>query len=141
MGTARTSQIEAVLTAVVTTLKATSAVTTLVGSRIYNDVPQGSTYPYVEVTAPTDSRQDTFGRFGSSTLLDIKAVSQEFGDREASRILDACLTALDFTQPALTGHTTLGLVWESSDRFRQVVNGIVTRHHVATFRAWTEQET
>lgn len=142
MGTARTSPIEQVLTGVVSALKASGAVTALVpAARIYNNVPQDTTYPYLEVTSPTDRREDTFGRFGAIALVDVKAVSQFFGDREASRILDAVITALDLTTPTLTGHATLGLAWDSSDRFREVINGIVTRHHVATFRAWTEQAT
>jgi hypothetical protein len=139
MGSARTSPIEQDLTGVVTTLKATSAVTALVSTRIYNNVPQDTTYPYIEVTSPTDRAEDTCGRFGALALVDVKAVSQSFGDREAARILNACITALNFVAPALTGHATLGLTWESNDRFREVINGVVTRHHVATFRMWTEQ--
>lgn len=140
MGTARTSPIEDVITASVTALKADApllALTTL----IYNNVPQDTAYPYVEVTSPSDTRVDTFARFGSTVLVDVKVVSQAFGDREASRILDACITALNNTLPSLTSHTTLGIAWDSSDRFREVVNGIVTRHHVATFRVWAEQQT
>jgi len=141
VGTARESPVEAILTAIVTTLDATSAVTTLATGGIYNNVPQGTAYPYVEVTSPSDRREDTFGKFGAASLVDVKAVSQYFGDKEASQILDACITALDLTTPTLSGHATLGLAWESNDRFREVVNGIVTRHHVATYRVWTEQAT
>jgi hypothetical protein len=139
---ARRSSVEAVLTAIVTVLRASAGVTALTATgagSIVNNVPQDTPYPYVEVTSPTDRREDTCGRFGSSVLVDVKVISQARGDQEAARLLAACVQALDFQKPALTAHTTLGLTWESSDRFRDVVNAIVTRYHVATFRAWTEQ--
>lgn len=136
---ARASAVEPVLTAIVAALKATSAVTALVSTRIYNNVPPGTSYPYLEVTSPVDTREDTFGRFGASTLVDVKVISQALGDQEATRIVAACVTALDLTTPTLTDHTALGVAWDSTERFREVVNGVVTRHHVATFRVWTEQ--
>ncbi len=139
---ARRSSVEAVLTAIVTTLKATAGVTALTATgagSIFNNVPQNTSYPYVEVTSPTDRREDTCGRFGSSVLVDVKVISQAQGDQEAARLLDQCVRALDFQRPTLSAHATLGLAFESSDRFRDVVNAIVTRYHVATFRVWTEQ--
>lgn len=131
----------AVIGAVVARLQASTAVTGLATGGIYNNVPQGTPYPYVEVTSPTDRRQDTFGRFGSETLIDVKTVSQAHGDQEALAITEQCIGALDFQLPATTGHSALGVAFESGDRFREVVNGVVTRHHVATFRVWTEQST
>ena len=141
MGTARESPNVAILTALVTTLKADSSVTTAATGGVYNNVPQNTDYPYIEVVSPSDRREDTMGKFGAATLVDIKAVSQAFGDKEAAEIIDACITALDLTTPTLGGHVTLGLSWDSGERFRQVINGIVTRYHVATYRVWTEQAT
>lgn len=136
---ARRSPVEAVLTAIVTTLQNSTGVTGLVSTRVYNHVPQATVFPYVEVTSPTDRRADTMGRFGSSVLVDVKAISQGLGDQEATRITDQCVRALNFATLNTTGHTALGITWDSNERFREVVNGVVTRHHVATFRVWTEQ--
>lgn len=139
---ARRSPIEAVLTGIVTTLKNSTGVTGLVSTRVYNNVPQtqdGGPYPYLVVTSPTDRREDTMGRFGASVLVDVKAVSQYQGDKEAAQILDHCRRALNFVQPTVSGHAILGMTWENGDRFLEVVNGIPTRHHVDTFRVWTEQ--
>lgn len=139
----RRSPLEFVLTAIVTTLRASAGLTTLIGSStaIYNNVEQGAAYPCVVVSSPTDRRLDTFGRFGAETLIDVKAISQYPGDREAARIIDQAKQALDFQALATTQHTTLGIAWDSGERFAEVVNGIVTRHHVASFRVWTEQST
>jgi hypothetical protein len=69
----------------------------------------------------------------------VKAVSQFRGDSEAAGIIDAVMQALDGQKPTVTGHTIFGIAWENSERYREVVNGVVIRHHVATFRVWTGQ--
>ncbi len=135
----RRSPDEAVLSAIVTTLKASSGVTALVSTRIYNNVPQDTTYPYVVVTLPTTRRQDTWGRAGALGIVDFRVVSQTAGDQEGIRVLDQINRVLDQTKPNLSGHSTLGLAWDQTERYSEVVNGIQTRHHVASCRAWTEQ--
>lgn len=137
----RRHPLEFVLTAVVTTLRASSGLTALIGSStaVYNNVAQGAAYPYVVVSSPTDRRMDTMGRFGAETLVDVKAVSQYPGDLEAARIHDQCVRALNNQILATTQHTTLGVAWDSAERFAELVNGVPTRHQVGTFRIWTEQ--
>lgn len=135
----RRSADEVVIGAVVGALAASTGVTGLVSSRVYNNVPQNTTYPYVHVTLPTSRRADTLGRFGAHATVDVKAVSQAFGDLESARIVDQCVQALDFTKPSLSGHGSLGLSYDEETRFTEMVNGILTRHHVASFTYWTEQ--
>lgn len=135
----RTSPVEAVLAGVVTTLKASTDVTDAATGGVYNNVPQNTAFPYLEVTSPTDRREDAVGQLGASVLVDVKAVSQFRGDAEAAGIIDAAIQALNGTRPTVTGHTIFGIAWEQSERFREVINGVVTRHHVATFRVWTGQ--
>ncbi len=138
---ARRSPSTAVLTGVVTTLRASAGVVAAVGSTtsIYNNVDQDARYPYVVVMSPTDRPVDTMGRFGVESLVDVKAVSQARGDKEAADLVNECLQALHFQRPTIAGHTVLGMAFENGERFQEVVNGIVTRHHVATMRIWTEQ--
>lgn len=135
---ARQSPVEAVLTAIVTTLKNTSAVTALATGGIYNHVPQNTSYPYIEVCSPTGRRMDTMTKFGTLTLVDVKAVSQYHGDLEAARIISE-VNALHLQKPSATGHTILGIAHDGEERMSEVVNGIVTRTHVSTFRVWSEQ--
>jgi hypothetical protein len=138
---ARRSPITAVITGVIGTLRGNSAITALVGSStaVYNNVEPKAAYPYLVVTTPTDTPADTMGRFGVSTLVDVRAVSQYAGDKEAADLIDASITALHFQRPTITGHTVLGTAFENGERFQEVINGVITRHHVATFRIWTEQ--
>jgi hypothetical protein len=137
----RRSSVSAVLSGIVTALRADSDVVAAVGSStaIYNNVAQGATFPYIAVTSPTDRPQDTMGRFGVDALVDVKAVSQYAGDKEAADIINECILALHFQAPTIAGHTVLGINFENGERYQEVVNGLVTRHHVATFRVWTEQ--
>lgn len=130
---------EAVIGAVVSALLASTGVTGLVSTRVYNNVPQNTSYPLVRVTLPTTRRLDTWGRFGAEATVDVDVVSQAFGDLEGTRIIDQCVQTLDFTKPTLTGHASLGLAYDETARFAEMVNGVQTRHHVASFRYWTEQ--
>jgi hypothetical protein len=83
---ARRSPVEAVLTAIVSTLRASAGVSAIATGGVYNNVPQGTAFPYLEVSCPSDRPVDTCGRFGAELLVDVKAVSQAFGDQEPSRM-------------------------------------------------------
>jgi hypothetical protein len=96
-------------------------------------------FPYLVVMSPTDRPVDTMGRFGVETLVDVRAVSQYQGDKQAADLIDAAMSALHFTRPTVSGHTVLGTAFENGERFQETINGVITRHHVATFRVWTEQ--
>lgn len=135
----RRSGDEVVIGAVVNALLASTGVTGLVSTRVYNNVPQNTTFPYLVVTLPTARMTDTLGRFGQTAMVDVKAVSQGLGDQEGLRVRDQVVRTLDFTRPTLSGHTSLGLTLDEKDSFSEVVNGLVVRHHVASFRYWTEQ--
>ena len=131
---------EPVLTAIIATLKGTSAVTTLATGGVWNHVPEGTAYPYVIVRSPAESREDTLGRFGASLVIEVQVVSQASGDLEGARLLDQCIRALNFAALSLTSPAaSLGVTWENSERYAETINGLVTRHHVGLFRAWAEQ--
>src|SRR5690242_20171970 len=102
---ARRSPDEAILTAVITALRASSDLTALATGGVYNSVPQGTAFPYVEVTVPSSVRQDTFSRYGSEATLDVKSVSQAAGDQEGVRIRSKCIEALNGQNLTLSGHS------------------------------------
>lgn len=138
----RNSPVEAVLSATVAKLRSSTGVTGLVTSTtgIYNNVEQGASYPYIEVTSPVDSRLDTMSRFGSDVLVNIKAVSQARGDKEAAQVLDQCVRSLNFAVLSTTApHASIGITWENSERYAETINGVTTRYHVGMFRVWAEQ--
>lgn len=127
------------MTAIIGTLRAAAGLTALVGARIYNNVPMGTVFPYVEVTAPTANRLDALGRLGQQTLVDVKAVSQWRGDEEGIRIRAQVKLALDGQTPAASGHTILGIAWELNERLEEMIGGDRTRTLLSTYRVWSEQ--
>ncbi len=136
---ARRDADEAVITFSVNTLKASGGVVALVGDGIYNNVPEGTLPPYVEVKTPTAIRQDTFGRFGQQTLVDVRVVTASPGDLNGFRIRDQCRQALNNVVGTSVGHSILGTAWELNEQLEEMVGGIRTRTHIATFRIWTQQ--
>lgn len=138
----RRSPVEAVLTGVVSTLRASTGLTGLLGSStgVYNNPQQGASMPHVIVTSPTDSRMDTMSRFGSELQVQVRAVSDARGDQQAAQVLDRAIDALNFATIATTApYASLGVSWDQSERYSEVVNGVVVRHHVGLFRVWAEQ--
>lgn len=137
----RRSPVEHVLTGIVTALKNSTGVTGLATGGVYNNVPQDTPYPYVVVTCPSDLRQDTAQRYGAELMVDVKAVSKYPGDKEGAQILDQCMRTLHFQPPTTTQHAVLGIRYDTGERYSEVVNGLVIRHHVASFYVWSEQST
>lgn len=141
MGGLRRSPITAVLTGVVSTLRADVSVVAAIGSStsVYNNDEQKATYPQLVVSSPTDRPNDNMANFGSESMIEVRAVSKYHGDKEAGDIINACMSALHFTKPTIAGHTVLGTAFENGERYQEVLNGETIRHHVAMFRVWTEQ--
>jgi hypothetical protein len=136
----RRSPVEAVLTAVVGTLRGSTGLTGLISSTgIYNNVDQGAALPYAVVSSPTDRRMDTIGQLGSEVLVNVLVASQARGDKEAAQILDQAIRALNFSVLPTTQHDTFGCAWENSERYSDTINGVTTRYHVGIFRVWTGQ--
>jgi hypothetical protein len=136
----RRSNVDPIIAATVTTLRASSGVTALCpASKIWNDIPPDTARPYIEVTVPSNRRVDTLGRFGGECLLEVHVVTDHEGDQEGNRLLDQCIQALDFTHPTLVGHTMLGLAWDDSVAYPETVNSIKVHHHIGSYRAWAEQ--
>jgi len=83
-----------VLEAVVARLKATGAVTALVGQRIYNQPPHTPTFPYIEISVVAGQPWEAQQMFGWQGLFDIDCYSQAPGNVEALQISIAVNNAL-----------------------------------------------
>ncbi len=105
----------------------------------YTEVPQGTMPPYVKLTSVAGLRTDTYGRFGKTMTFDLDAVTQGASQVLGLQMRDAAIQALDFQRLSTTGHTMLGLKYNTDTYFPEVVNAVKTHHHVATFECWTEQ--
>jgi hypothetical protein len=91
----------AFLTGIVTKLKATAGVTSLVSTRVYSVVPQQSAFPYIVVrvtTSPFDTKTST----GMTHILRVQAFSRTGAMDEALNIRAAVLAALERNETTIT---------------------------------------
>lgn len=123
------------------TLSADAALITLLGAnRIYDDVPQGTTLPYLTIGQTTErdwsTGSDPETDAGAEHLLTLHVWSDARGKKQAHEILDAVRAALHDEQLSLTGHRLVNLRHEFSEA-RRAPDG-ETIHGLARFRAVTE---
>jgi hypothetical protein len=125
------------LKAVIAALKADSTVSGLVGARIYSNVPQNETFPYIMVSISSlDFSSVTFS--GQDHAIQINAYSREADPEEVADIKSACYNVLHRNESGLTldsGTLSIiqfdglaeifkdndGITWEAVTRFRAVV--------------------
>lgn len=141
------SAIEPVLRAIVTQLKSSTGVMGLLATTdsVFNDVRQGSLYPYVVVGSPTEVRWDTYGCPGKTLTVQVRAVTNgdvDRGDKKGAQILSACIARLHFNHTTgVTDHFLSGMVYDSGESYTELVGGVTVRHTVGIFRVHVTQST
>ncbi|MDF1720518.1 MAG: DUF3168 domain-containing protein [Minwuia sp.] len=96
----------AVQAAVYTALTGASAVTDLVGNRIYDHVPQGSdTFPYIELGDPLTEPWDGSNMLGQVENLTIHVWSRQMGRKQTAAVLAAIHATLHRQALTITGQT------------------------------------
>lgn len=125
------------MTGIIARLKAVTAVTDLVGQRIYADAPQDATFPYVIVSissSPYDGKDFTgMEHEVSVSAFGRKKTPDETGDiavavynalnRQESNITLATLSVrnIHYTSVGFVEKEPDGVTWQSLRRFRCVV--------------------
>lgn len=126
---------KALLKSVLSVLKADATLTGLVGSRIYSNVPQQETFPYVVVSiSSADFSSKTFS--GMDHTVQINAYSRNADPEQVADIKSACYDLLHRQESSFTLDVgTLSIIqfdglsevfrdgpnWEGVSRFRAVV--------------------
>lgn len=99
--------------------------------RIYDDVPQNVTYPFVEIGDTQDIPDDTSGGDrGMSTFVDLHTWSRYRGKLQVKQIQDQLHGALHGVSLSIAGRVS-ALAWVRSQRAFNDADG-VTRHGVTT---------
>lgn len=118
-----------------------AALQALVGSRLYEDVPQAPTYPFVWI----ESSERDLRMFGSAfpeIEVRIHAFSAYEGMKEAQDIIAKVIELLrDQSLGAITGYTQAGKVFydETVLLLDELVNGVKVRRLVAMFRVYVQE--
>ena len=100
---------------------------------IYDDVPEGSVYPYVVIGEETATNNGTKTLDGVEHTITLHAWSQYRGRREIKEIMQSVYEKLHNTAITVTGASLVNIRQEFSNTLEEQ-DGI-TRHGVMRFRA------
>jgi hypothetical protein len=124
--------------AIVTRLKADSAVAALVNGRVYDSVPTSAAFPYVSI-GPVDSNQDDADCITSLEVAQqIDCWSRAAGFPECKKIADAVRAALHGYEPDLATNAIVFFEHRTT-RITRDPDGI-TSHGILGFEAAIERQ-
>tara|TARA_R110000850_G_scaffold5825_2_gene23337 strand:- start:402 stop:809 length:408 start_codon:yes stop_codon:yes gene_type:complete len=117
------------------TLNGDSNLTSTLGVSIYDDVPESSSFPYIQMGQDTVSEYGTKDLDGADTSLTLHIWSQYKGAMQTKNIIDRVHSLLHDSSLSVTGFNLINLRFEFSDILRDPDG--VTRHGIIRFRAIT----
>ena len=116
-----------------TVLSGDNTITSTYGAGVYDDVLEGSTYPFVEIGNETAIDYSTKDADGAEYTVTLHVWSQYAGSKEAKQIMDRIHDLLHNSSLSVTGFNLINLRFEFSDILRDPDGK--TRHGVMRFRA------
>ena len=127
-----------VIKTVIATLKADSAVSAIVGDKIYSHIPQDKVEPFLEVADQTTSIPfDTKDSTGDSITLSVDGWSVAETVKEIADLMAAVRRVLNRDDTlVVTGHSLIDIYWEFG-QFIKEADG-VTWHGHSRYRIDTE---
>lgn len=137
-----------VVTAVLAALRASVALTTYVGLRVYpdanGDAPSTPAYPYVQVESIAELPWNTMGpasaaKWGSTTRFQVRIGSQSRSDAQANAIASIVKQALDGQPLTVSGYPYATVEYADIATLRDLVGGQTIREWVVSFEAWVHQ--
>ena len=123
----------ALQTAVFSKLSTDSNLTSVLKAKVFDDIPENTDYPYVQLGEDTAIDYSTKDQTGSEVSVNIDVWSRYRGSLEAKNIMDRVHTLLHDSSLSVTGSNFINMRFEFSDIIRDP-DGI-TRHGVMRFRA------
>jgi len=106
---------------------------TSITSRVYDDVPEGSTYPYVVIGEETASPMGAKDVDAHEHTLTIHVWSQYRGRKEIKNIMSQIYTLLHNVAISVTGASLVQIRHEFARTLLE--NDGITRHGIIRFRA------
>ena len=116
-----------------TALNNDSNLTSTLGASVFDDVPENTGYPYVQIGEDQVSDFSTKDETGSEVTIEMDVWSRYRGSKEAKEIMDRIHTLLHDSSLTVSGTNLVNLRFEFSDLVRDP-DGI-TRHGIMRFRA------
>ncbi|MGW7598116.1 DUF3168 domain-containing protein [Streptomyces antimycoticus] len=123
--------------AVYAALTADTALMALV-SGVYDEVPEGSAYPYVSIGSITELVDDAHNQRGLSTNVVLHVWSTQLGFREAAEVFAAVDAVLDRRPLTVEGYRDVSVAHQQHQELRDPDPEI--RHINVTYRVWMTKE-
>lgn len=129
--------------AIVAKLKATAALTALVGTRIYPDeVPQGKLYPAVFYMTVSDVKDHFITEISSLEAPNIQLTTYADAKDDAAAVAEEIKTAINGYQGTLSGITIqcIKLINEMPSMYKSADGTTKIYTHDLEFEVWHEKE-
>ena len=110
-----------------------NTLTSTLGAGVFDEVTEGTTYPFVSIGEDTVTDFGTKTEDGGQFTINIHVWSQYTGAKETKNIMDRIHDLLHDSSLSVTGFNLVNLRFEFSDILRDPDG--VTRHGVMRFRA------
>ncbi|MGY3609926.1 MULTISPECIES: DUF3168 domain-containing protein [unclassified Bradyrhizobium] len=123
--------------AIVARLKGFAGLTTLVGNRVYDNVPQSTAFPYVSWGPEQAISDDADCITGFNVTIQLDAWSRTVGLPEVKQIAEQIRLALHNYDLPLTGNALVSIEHSQTRTFRDP-DGL-TNHAAVEFSAFIEQ--
>lgn len=104
---------------------------------VYDEVGEGTAYPYVVVGDFVLTPQGALDRYGARSVLPLHVWSSYHGTREVTDILDEVIRIIDHQTLMVAGHATVAVRLEQTVTLRDPGDQDL-RHGVARFSIETE---
>jgi len=114
-----------------------NAVNESVDGRVFDEVPQGTEYPYINIGEDTAIAWDTDDSTGSESTLTLHVWSRKSGRREVKEIMRLIYASLHRAELVVAGAYVVLCDWEFSESFMDADG--VTRHGVTRYRVILEE--
>ena len=115
------------------TLNNDNTLTSTLGAGVFDEVTEGTTYPFVAIGEDTVTDFGTKTEDGGQFTIYIHVWSQYTGSKETKNIMDRIHDLLHDSNLSVTGFNLVNLRFEFSDILRDP--DVITRHGVMRFRA------
>jgi hypothetical protein len=119
--------------AVVAALKASLPLAALVGTKIYDRVPDATAAPYVKLSGWQEINDDTDCSDSSEVFFDVQCYSTAVGRPQVANIASAVKAALNKLEPSVTGFSGTQILHRSTLYFYEADG--TTERAVVNFHA------
>lgn len=109
-----------------------------VNYNVFDDIPQETSYPYINVGEATSGPFDTKTFNGFETAIIVHSWSRYSGRAEVKEMMGSVYDVLHNTQLPVTGYNTVLCLFEFSETFLE--DDGITRHGIQRFNLIITQE-